>query len=144
MACSRVNFYLLHYRSIFRVIHSVVKELTIYAKGENLNNVEQELVSRLRPGRFGVQIPANARGFPHLQNVQTGPGIYQTFCLVGLVGRGTTFNTRLYVVPKLGMSRAYTRTSTPTIRTYDLDRKKFILSSNIFCSTFIYVQLWSI
>ena len=85
MASSRVNVYLLHYRAIFRVIHRVVKEPTIYNKGENLNNVEQELVTRLRPGWFGVQIPAKVRSFPRLRNVQTGPGMYQTFCLVGLV-----------------------------------------------------------
>ena len=42
-------------------------------------------VIRLRTGTSGVQIPGKAWGFPHLQNVQTGPGVHQTFCLVGLV-----------------------------------------------------------
>jgi len=42
-------------------------------------------VTRLQTGRSGIRIPASARDFCLLENVQTGSGAYPASCSVGTV-----------------------------------------------------------
>jgi hypothetical protein len=65
-----------------------------------------DIATVVRAGRFEVRIPIGVRGLSLFRNVQTGSGAYPALYSMGtgILYRGLTFATRLYLVPMLIMS----------------------------------------